>query len=98
MSKVYTIVKKKSPAHQAMLANHDHKNSEILALGEKHVMIPSKLSVNYGHTVSHAKNRTVHRRLANAKVAHVLIDGVKKAIRMKAGDLRTFKKLSAPQA
>lgn len=98
MAKVYTIVKKGSAKHREVLASHKHKNTEVLPVNGSHVLVPSRLPVDYGNIVSHAKNRTRHRRLANVKVIHVLVDGMKKAFRLTGRDVRTFKKVTGTTA
>lgn len=94
MAKIYTIVKKKTKAHKD--AEVVHGKSSVVDLG-KHVMVPSQRRVSYGHTVSHAKNKTTTRRMPNLRVVHVMLDGMKKALRLSAHDARTFKKLTASE-
>jgi ribosomal protein L28 len=96
MAKIYSIVKKNSAKHQTAVKT-DGK-AAVVALGGQHVMVPSERQVSAGHYVSHAKNRTPHRRLPNVRVIHLLVDGVRKAIRLPASEVRTFKKLTAPKA
>ncbi len=92
MAQIYSIVKKNTVRHNRAVAKSG-KHS-IIDLG-KHVMVPAQRTISYGHVVSHAKNRTPHRRMPNLRVVHVLVDGVKKALRLSASDTRTFKKLTA---
>ncbi len=94
MAQIYTIVKKNSVAHQSALDTNKVKNSEVLAAGSTHVLVPSRRSISFGHTVSHAKNRVPTRRLDNLRVLTVEKDGVKKSIRMSNADLRTYKKVT----
>lgn len=96
MAKIYKIVKKNSAKHQA--ATKAVGRAGVVSLGAKHVMVPSEPVASYGHLVSHAKNKTLHRRLSNLRVMHVLVDGVKKAVRLSASEVRTFKKLTAAKA
>ncbi len=98
MAKVYSIVKKNSTAHKNAVLSHSVKGEDILEVTGSHVMIPSRLPVDYGHSVSHAKNRTQRRRVANARVLHVEVDGERKAVRLTNRNLRTFKKLTSAQA
>ncbi len=96
MARIYSIVKKNSAQHQAAVKTAG--KAGVVALGGTHVIVPSERSVSYGNVVSHAKNRTAHRRLSNVRVIHLLVDGVRKAIRLPASQVRTFKKLTAPKA
>jgi ribosomal protein L28 len=96
MAQIYTIVKKNSVAHKSALETNKIKNSEVLTAGSSHVLVPSRRSVNFGHTVSHAKNRKTTRRLDNLRALTVDIEGTKKSIRISNSDLRTFKKVTKP--
>lgn len=98
MAKVYTIVKKNSTAHKEAVLSHAIKGDDILEVTGTHVMIPSRLPSDFGFLVSHAKNRTAHRRKSNGRVLHVEVDGEKKAVRLTNRNLRTFKKITAAQA
>lgn len=99
MSNIYTIVKKNSTDHQAAVASHTVSGEQILPVGSKHVMIPSKRSVSFGHNVSHAKNRTSRRRMPNLNTIHYSMEnGENKAIRLSSRDHRTYKKLTAVEA
>lgn len=96
MAQIYTIVKKNSTAHKSAMESKDVRNAEILTAGPAHVLVPSRRSVSFGHTVSHAKNRKPTRRLDNLRVLTVEVEGTKKAIRISNSDLRTFKKVTKP--
>lgn len=99
MSNIYTIVKKNSTDHQAAVTSHTVSGEQILPVGKTHVLIPGKRSVNFGHSVSHAKNRTAHRRMPNLNVIHYALEnGESKAIRLSNRDHRTYKKLTAVEA
>lgn len=94
MAQIYTIVKKNSVAHKSALESHKVQNAEILTAGAAHVLVPSRRSVSFGHTVSHAKNRKPTRRLDNLRALTVDVEGTKKTIRVSNSDLRTFKKVT----
>lgn len=94
MAKIYTIVKKNTAKH--VQAETKFGKTQVVNLG-KHVMIPSQRVISYGHSVSHAKNKANVRRMPNLRVVHVMLDGMKKALRITAHDARTFKKLTAPK-
>ena len=94
MARVYSIVKKNTIAHRKGIAGVNKKN--VFRVNATHFMVPSIRNVSTGNLVSHAKNRTPHRRLPNLKVLQVLVDGIKKAVRLSAHDLRTYKKLTTP--
>lgn len=98
MPAVYTIVKKNSLAHKAILASEKHKNDSVVPVKGSHVLVPTRLFADVGNLVSHAKNRVKTRRLPNVRILHLNIRGVRKAIRLTNHDLRTYKKLTAPKA
>jgi ribosomal protein L28 len=94
MAQIYTIVKKNSVGHKSALETNKVKNSEVLTAGSTHVLVPSRRSVSFGHTVSHAKNRKTTRRVDNLRALTVEVEGTKKSIRVSNRDLRTFKKVT----
>lgn len=94
MAQIYTIVKKNSVGHKSALETNKVKNSEVLTAGSTHVLVPSRRSVSFGHTVSHAKNRKATRRVDNLRALTVEVEGTKKSIRVSNRDLRTFKKVT----
>lgn len=94
MADIYAIVKKNSTIHQAAQASHTVKNSDIIEIAGTHVMIPSTRPVDFGHNVSHAKNRSNRLRRGSMRVMHVMHEGINRALRLTASDLRTYKKLT----
>lgn len=98
MAATYTISKKKSALHLAALASNAIRNQQIIPVGGTHVLIPAKAAVDFGHLVSHAKNRVSTRRMSNQQVVHVAVGGVNTAIRMSHHDLRTYQKVTGAAA
>jgi ribosomal protein L28 len=96
MHRVYTIVKKNSIAHQTALASRFFKKAAIVLAGHTHVLIPSHRSIDFGHNVSHAKNRTRRARMSNMQPMTLEMGGRKISIKLSAHDLRTYKKVTAP--
>lgn len=94
MAEIYAIVKKNSTVHQAALASHLVKNSDIIEVAGTHVLVPSSRPVDFGHNVSHAKNRTQRLRRANMHVMRVEHAGETRVMRLTSRDLRTYKKLT----
>ncbi len=97
MARTYSLIKKDSQEHKAALTSRFIKNRDVVAVGEAHVMIPQRPSVGFGHRVSHAKNRTNRLFRPNLQSLTVEIDGVKKSIRISNRDLRSYKKITAPE-
>jgi len=48
--------------------------------------------IQTGHRVSHAKNRTKHTFRPNLQTTHIIVDGVKKKIKVCTKCLRQLKK------
>lgn len=94
MPATYTIVKRNSQAHRRVLSALVKKDA-VMPVGDSHVLIPAIRSINYGHDVSHAKNRIARRRLPNENTIHVTAGEQVKAIRLSSHDRRTFKKITA---
>jgi hypothetical protein len=96
MPATYAIVKRNSTAHQQALASRQVKHEEVIAVGTTHVLIPAIRSINYGHDVSHAKNRIARRRMPAENTLHVATGKTVKAIRVSNHDRRTYKKVTKP--
>lgn len=97
MPQVYKIVKKNSTAHKAVLSGNKYSNDDVLPVGGTHVLIPAIHRADYGHNVSHAQNRTKHRRLPNMQELRVSVGEKTVKVRLANSQLRTYKKLTAPQ-
>ena len=94
MPQFYKIVKKNSPEHKSVLASSKFKNSSVLPAGGRYVLVPSSRPIDVGHNVSHAKNRTIRRRLPNLRTMNVVKDEVRVNVQLTASDLRTFKRVA----
>jgi len=95
MYRVYTIVKKNGVAHKSALESVKIQKAAIVAAGDSHVLIPAIQSINFGHNVSHAKNRTRRLRRPNMQSMKVDIGGRAISIRLSARDMRTYTKVTA---
>jgi ribosomal protein L28 len=95
MLRTYTIVKKGSVAHLSALASRFIKNVMIVPAGKGHVLIPSHRRIDFGHDVSHAKNRVQRMRLPNMQNLKIEIDGSHYSIQLSAKDMRTYRKALA---
>lgn len=95
MAQTYSLVKKESQAHQEALTSRFIQNRDIFAVGDSHVLIPQPPAVEFGHNVSHAKNRTSRQFRPNMQTLSLDVDGEKKSIRVSGRDMRTYKKIMA---
>lgn len=94
MTSIYALVKKLSSAHKALMASPKFKNDSVIAVGSTHVFIPAVRSIDIGHNVSHAKNRTRRARFSNLQAVTLDVGESKKQIRITARDKRTLAKLT----
>jgi len=94
MQRTYTIVKKGSTAHKSALASRHIRNAVVLPAGDSHVLIPQHRKIDFGHNVSHAKNRVQRLRMPNMRSMKAQIEGVMRSIKLTAKDLRTYKKVT----
>ena len=92
MYRVYTIVKKNSTAHKSAIESVKIKKAAIVAAGDSHVLIPAIKSIDFGHNVSHAKNRTRRLRMPNMQNMKVQMGGRSISISLSAKDMRTYQK------
>jgi len=82
-------------AHLSAMASRFIKNVTIVPAGTSHVLIPSHRSIDFGHDVSHAKNRTRRLRMPNMQSMKVEIEGSQYSIQLSAKDMRTYRKVTA---
>ncbi|MCD8527018.1 hypothetical protein LRY65_02270 [Candidatus Woesebacteria bacterium] len=71
------------------------QNRDIFAVGEAHVLIPHTREANFGHNVSHAKNRTNRLFRPNLRTMTLDVEGEKKSFSITNRDARTYKKIMA---
>ncbi|MEK7450946.1 MAG: 50S ribosomal protein L28 [Patescibacteria group bacterium] len=57
-----------------------------------------KKGIMYGNNVSHAKNRTKRIFAPNLHVARIVVDGIKKKMRLCTKCVRMLKRKSTPKA
>ncbi len=95
MYRVYTIVKKNSTAHQSALESVKIKKAAVVPAGDSHVLVPAIKSIDFGHDVSHAKNRVRRLRMPNMQNLKVDIGGRSISIRLSARDMRTYHKVTS---
>jgi large subunit ribosomal protein L28 len=96
MPKFYKITRKNSAAHKEILESRKHTNDSVVRVDATHVFVPAARPIDVGMNVSHAKNRTIRRRLPNLKTVTVEVEGVNRTLQLTARDLRTYKKLTVP--
>lgn len=94
MQRTYTIVKKGSTAHQSAIASRHIKQAVIVPAGKSHVLIPAHRSIDFGHDVSHAKNRVQRLRLPNMQNLKIQIGRSQYSVKISAKDLRTYNKVT----
>jgi len=94
MPQFYKIVKKNSPEHKAVLTSEKFANSSVFPAGGRYVLIPAARPVDVGFNVSHAKNRTIRRRLPNLRSMNIANGEQKVSVQLTASDLRTYKRVA----
>lgn len=92
MAKTYILVKKETNVFRNMKADN---KSAVIPVGAAHALIPAPITADFGNKVSHAKNRTRTRRVANMRVLHMTLEGQRTALRLSNRDLRSYKRLTA---